>query len=261
MIDIHSHIMPGIDDGPTNWEESIAILQAAINDGITGMVATSHVFDRLDAPLEKLYRHTFNELKERALTAGLSIDLWLACEFHCQTVINLTSPLLTLDGNGKYALIELPMAQIPMDFGDLIFNLELHGITPILAHPERNTVLMQKPNLAFDLALKGVLMQINAGSLMGYFGKRVQQVAELFLTHHLCHFVASDAHSSRSRPPHMAEAYRKVARLYGDEIAQNLFVKHPKAAIQGAPIHTVAPIEIKRDAGGLKNLFLKRFRG
>lgn len=254
MIDIHCHILPGVDDGPKDWDAALNLLRAAEADGTTGMVATSHVVDRLDTAMEKLYTDVFTELKGRAAEAGIGLKLWLAGEVHCQTAFAPTSPLATFNHNGKYLLVELPMAQVPADFKDLIFNLELEGIVPILAHPERNAVLMQKPAMVHDWIERGILMQINAGSLLGRFGRPSQQMAVTMLDHNWVHFVASDAHSTRSRPPGLSEAYAIIEKKYGRHKAQALFLRHPLAAVEGGLIEIGTPLPLKKRRG-LKAFF------
>ena len=244
MIDIHCHILPGVDDGPKDWDEALSLVRAAADDGVTGMVSTSHVVDRLDASTERLYRDLFDELVARVRDAGIPMRLWLAGEIHCQTAFDPASPLATFGANGKYALVELPMGQIPPDVNDLFFRLEIEGVTPILAHPERNGPLAQSPQKVQDLVRRGVLMQVNAGSLMGRFGRGARQAAETLMDHNLVHFMASDAHNTGSRPPTLSDARDEVVRRWGEERARRLFIDHPLAAAEGRDIEPEEPLPL-----------------
>jgi protein-tyrosine phosphatase len=242
VIDIHAHILPGVDDGPVSWGESLAMIRQGIEDGIRGVVCTSHVLDRLDEGVEKEFIQKFEELKRKIKKEGMKISLWLGAEIHCHVQFELRSPVATFNGHGKYALIELPLGQIPQDAGDLFFKLSVEGVTPILAHPERNTVILQRPRVAYEYVRRGVLLQINAGSVTGNFGKRVKRVALAMLDHQMVHFVASDCHSPGSRPMVLSKAYKVITHRWGKEIAEKLFRENPYKAVIGEEISSPPPL-------------------
>ena len=242
MIDIHAHILPRVDDGPDTWDESLALLRRGEQDGIEGVVCTSHVVDRLDARLEKNLRDKFEDLKRLARNEGLKIKLWLGSEIHIQATFNTGSPVATIDGKGKYILLELPLGEIPRGVGDIFFDLSVQGITVILAHPERNTVILNKPHVAFDFVQRGILLQINAGSLTGVFGRRVKKRAWSFFKHHMVHFVASDCHRPGSRGLTLSRAYRNVTKRFGKETAEMVFRTNAARAIEGEAIEPPMPL-------------------
>jgi protein-tyrosine phosphatase len=248
MIDIHTHILPEIDDGPDDWQGALALLKQGTEDGIRQAVCTSHVIHRLDAATEQQFTAAFNELKNRARQAGIQISLWLGSEIHCQSHYSLSSPIATLNNNGKYLLFELPLGNYPANIKDQIFQMGLNKITPILAHPERNVYLMRHPDTVYELVNRGVLMQLNAGSILGIFGKAVKKAAEIMLDHQLIHFVGSDCHHVRTRPMSLSRAYQAIFKRWGEETAQNLFQRYPDKAIQGKPIEPppVIPLAMKR---------------
>ena len=248
MIDIHTHILPKIDDGPEDWEGALALLKQGAEDGIKGAVCTSHIIHRIDAETEQQFTTAFHELKKRASQAGIQTSLWLGSEIHCQSHFTLSSPIATLNNNGKYLLFELPLGNYPANIKDQIFQMGLNQITPILAHPERNGYLMQHPDRVYELVNQGVLMQLNAGSILGIFGKAVKKAAETMLDHWLIHFVGSDCHHVRTRPMNLSRAYHAVSKRWGEETAQNLFHYHPMSAIQGNPIEPLPaiPLSMKR---------------
>ena len=246
MIDIHTHLLPDIDDGPRDWKESLALLKQGVEDGIRGAVCTSHVLNRLDEQTENRLIETFQALKLKARQEGLEIQLWLGSEIHCQSVFDYRSKTATINGNQKYLLFELPLGDFPSDTNDKIFQLGLEKVTPILAHPERNIHIMRHPETAFELVNRGVLMQLNAGSITGIFGKRVKKVAEILLNHQLVHFVGSDCHGAHSRPMILSQAYRMIRKHWGDETAKNCFHRHPALAVKGGPIHAAPPVSFDK---------------
>ncbi len=259
MIDIHAHILPGVDDGAQNVGESLHMLRDGIADGIRGVVCTSHVLDRLDKSTEKRFVDAFHLLRTRVKDEGLAISLWLGSELHTQSEFNMRSPVATFNANGKYALLELPMGHVPRDAEDRFFQLSVNGVTPILAHPERNIILMQRPGVTYNLVHRGVLLQVNAGSLTGRFGKRVKQAAFEMIDLRWVHFVASDCHSPAGRSMKLGHARDIVTKRWGDETAVRLFETNPLKAVQGETIVPPEPLPPRK--GGLRSGLLgKIFR-
>ena len=151
MIDIHAHILPNVDDGPATWEESLALVKKAYNDGVKGMVCTSHIYDVMDQEIEADWISKFQELKRRVQQEKIEIVLWLGAEIHCNAKFDVRSRLFTLNGNGKYVLIELPLQDFPTNAEETLFQLSIKNFVPILAHPERNSMIIQKPSINRDL--------------------------------------------------------------------------------------------------------------
>jgi len=255
MIDIHAHLLPQVDDGPDSWEESLAIIRRGIEDGIKGVVCTSHVLDRLDEKLEKKFIEKFEELKKRAGEANLKISLWLGSEIHCNAEFNPESRIATINGNRKYALLELPLVGIPNDVEEIFFRLSVEEITVILAHPERNSVIAEKLEIAYDFIEKGVLLQSNAGSLTGQFGKHIKHTVFEMLDHRMIHFIASDCHSPHRRPMLLSQAYKIVTQRYGGKIAEKLFLVNPYRAVIGEEISPFSPIPLHEDRARRKKFF------
>lgn len=255
MIDIHAHLLPGIDDGPINWEDSITMLKQGVEDGITGVVCTSHVLNKLDSVFENQLVEKFQELKRRVQQENISVDLWLGAEIHIQSEYTLESPLATINNNGKYMLIELPLSEIPDNAAESIFQLCLDGIIPILAHPERNGTISQEPIWAYEFAQRGLLLQINAGSVTGYFGKRTKRLVYQFLDHGYVHFVASDCHNPKARTMILSHAYKIIEKKWGKETARRLFIENPKKSITGQPIQTQEYEPLGQTTSLLRTLF------
>ncbi len=252
MIDIHSHILPGVDDGPDSFEESIEMLRISMEDGVNGMVSTSHVMNKMTPELQKKYQDTFNQLQEMAREAGISMPLWLAAEVHIHSEYDINASLSTLAGNGKYMLIEFPMNEVPREAGDTFFHISLEGITPILAHPERYIRVLQKPKIVYEFVERGVLMQLNAGSITGRFGKPSRNLAFDMIDHNMAHFIASDCHGTRRRTPRLKEAHDVVQKIWGQDRARQLFQVNPYRAVLGETIDAGLPIPLNQKIKGVR---------
>jgi len=259
MIDIHTHILPRIDDGPLSWDESIQILRAGQEEGIREVVVTPHVLGNLDQELEREIQDKFGELKRRASSEGIGLRFHLGSEIYIQPEINLNSPISTFDGKGRYLLIEFPLGRIPEYADDLIFKLVLDGYTPILAHPERNLVILRNPGKLYSLIQMGVLIQVNSGSLSGEFGSSVRELALEMMDNNWVHFVASDCHDPEQRPMRLKEAWGIVEKNWGKDRARLLFLRNPRKAIRGEKIIPPEPLPFERKRRKIIEL-LKRLR-
>lgn len=258
MIDIHTHILPQIDDGPSDWIESLNLIRQGIEDGIQGAVCTSHVLNRLDEELEGKLLYKFDQLRRIIEREKLTFDLWLGSEVHCNAQYNPFSKTATLNGNGRYILIEFPLGDIPVDVGEQFFQLTLDKITPILAHPERNASVFLKPELVYNFVQRGVMVQMNAGSITGVFGRQTRKLAFEMLDHNWVHFVASDCHHERSRPMILSHARKVVEKKWGAMKAETLFEINPRRAVFGEAITPPEPIPYERQTRKRSNIFRLR---
>ncbi|MCB2357880.1 tyrosine-protein phosphatase [Clostridium estertheticum] len=218
MIDIHSHILPGIDDGSKDMEMSIKMLKIAEEKGTKTIVATPHY---IRGRYENHYDEIFDlhqEVKLAAKNAGLKIEVLLGQEVMLDKyALNLCKEKKIRGINGtSYMLVEFPMDRLPNDALDLIYELRVLGIKPIIAHPERYEYIIKSlPNIN-DFINEGCLFQINAGSLQGLFGKQVQKCTKLLVKEGLVNFIASDAHSINRRCPGLMEGFREAQLLDKD---------------------------------------------
>ena len=235
MIDIHSHILPEVDDGPKSWEVAVEMCRIAAADGITDVVATPHSNDRYD------YDRPYLATCVRRLQAmvGETPGLSLGCDFHL-SYDNLQQVLaqpnqFTLAG-ASYLLIELSDYSIPARVGDYFLKLGDRGITAVITHPERNAILRQAPQRVIEFVDLGCAVQITANALTGFWGERVARVARWLLEHEAVHAIASDAHDAKHRPPILSEARDAAAQICGSDIAQALVQHNPRAMLAGQPL-------------------------
>ena len=233
---MHCHILPGIDDGPAEFDEAVAMCRMAAEDGCTAMVATPHLRhhrwwngDRLQ--LEWLLERLSSELSG-VLELHLGGEIALHSESFDEMLDSLPGgQLLSLAGS-RYLLLELDWQGFGPDPREVVFELKIRGLVPVIAHPERVSWLMEDPELLTALVEDGALVQITAGSLTGFLGKEAQQASQRLLDDGQVHFIASDAHGVRRRPPGLTRARKVVEEGWGEEVAKDLFERHPQAILE-----------------------------
>lgn len=243
MIDIHFHCVPGIDDGPQNWDDAVALCSAAASQGTSVIVATPHV---LRHPWLNENCSVRADLIARlnSLLGGTPVVL-PGCEYFVGSdVLDLSlntsnSPLIGLNGT-HYLLIEFPATSLPRNVDSVIHELVIKGCVPVIAHPERNAVFANTPAVLTRLASLGALTQVTAGSILGDFGKNALKAANRFIDAGLVHVVASDAHDLQRRPPRLAAAFENLRVSYGESVAEALISKNPSAIVRGDPSDTLA---------------------
>ena len=243
MIDIHTHILPTIDDGPTTMTESLEMCRIAVNDGIKKMIATPHVqngmYD-LDANkvLEKV--SMLNQLLQQE---GLDLVIFPGAEVHLSdrlldAEILKESSILTLNGGRKYILLEFPFQWVPSGTEHVIFKLRSMGFTPILPHLERNFKIQRDPSMIRHFAEMGAILQVTAQSITGDFDAAPMKCALWMLKNNLVHVIASDAHSPAGRPPILTKALKVVSDKLGEEAAKKMVLDHPGMILEGLPFNT-----------------------
>ncbi len=252
MIDIHTHLAPGLDDGAGDEDEALQLVRLAWADGIRTIIATPHIRDGSfanDAPSIAGKVQRLRRLIETAGLGGSDFQVMEGAEvlLFPGVVEKFTQGVYPTLGMSRYVLVELPLLEIPPYALEVLFRLRVAGFTPVLAHPERNLMVAREPFLLHELVTRGVLVQMNAGSLTGFFGSRVRRLAELLLAHNLVHFLGSDAHSAR-RPPLLSEAVATAANLVGKERALWLVEENPSRILEGREVvvEEPAPIRVKR---------------
>ena len=234
MIDIHCHILPGIDDGPQSMEESVSMARIAAEDGITHIVATPHIKYELTDPVS--IKGLIAELNAILVSEGIPLTVLAGADISAVIDPALLNAY-TVNGS-RYVLLEFPYGRIPVSAHCTLFRFVSAGFRPIITHPERNMSVVSNPSLVSDLIARGALVQITAGSITGEFGPEAAMCSERLLRNGLVHFIGSDAHSSRRRLPLLSEAVRMAGKLIGQDAAISLVRENPRAVISDTNVHT-----------------------
>lgn len=235
MIDLHSHILPGLDDGSRTVEDARALARRAAEDGVTAIAATPHV--RSDYPTRpEEMEHGVSRLREDFLAEGIDVEVLPGGEIDLGMLASLDDDALrrfTLAQSGRYLLLEFPYTGWPAGLEETVYGLGLRGLLPILAHPERNREVQAKPGRLAEAVRMGALLQLTAASLDGRIGRSSQAAASRLLELGFVHVLASDAHTPEIREAGLAAA---AAALEDDGLARFLTVEAPSAIVAGEPV-------------------------
>lgn len=251
MIDLHSHILPGVDDGAQTVDDAIAMAKAAVASGITHLMCTPHHNNG-----------RFNNVKEDIIRKVADLQATLDSEnvplilFEGQEVRiggDLSAQyeqglLLGTDMDDKYMLIEFPSDDVPLYTEQVFFELFSLGVTPVIVHPERNSVFIEEPDKLIPFLEMGVLAQMTAPSLVGVFGKKIERVSHQMLKHNMVHTIASDAHNLTGRRFYLKEAYKIINDKYGvDKLSELEDIT--KALVNGDNVKVSPYTRIKKKFG------------
>jgi protein-tyrosine phosphatase len=262
MIDLHNHLLPGIDDGAKKLEETLEFLRIAARDGIATVTATPHmkpgVYDNTRAViLERvaMVREAARGDEAERVTLLPGAEVYFTADLVERA---RAGALMTVADRGKYLLLELPYQQLPMKVDDTIFQLRLLGIIPIMAHPERVAYYLEDFDRVAASVRVGALTQVTGSSITGRFGSKARDFAVRMLERNLVHIVASDSHDVRYRPPTLSDARDALTKLAGAGTARRLVEEHPHAILEGAEIDSdTPPPEPPARRGLFKRLFGK----
>lgn len=248
MIDIHNHILINVDDGPSNLEDMLALLRNAKDEGITGIVATPHHLhvkyeNSMDIVIQKI--ETIKALDE---VKNLNIDIFPGQEIRIndQIIKQLDSGEIRGINDSKYLLIELPSNKVPHFTQQLIYEIQMKGYVPIIAHPERNKEIANNLDVLFDLVNSGALSQLTSSSLVGKSGKHIKKISVEIIENNLTHFIASDAHDASLRPFYMESLLKhKKMKNYTDKLKD--LINNSEALIKNDKIKVSQPFQNYKD--------------
>lgn len=260
MIDLHSHILPGIDDGSTSLEMSLEMGRQAVADGIEVMACTPHIYPGLymnDAAGISAARDAMQAALDQH---GIDLHLTTGADVHLVPGVlqGLRAGTIPSLHGSRYLLLEPSHHVAPPRFAELVFQLVAAGYVPVITHPERLVWVEEHFPTFANLVRQGAWMQVTAGSLTGVFGSRPKYWAERFVGEGLTHILASDAHTSRRRAPLLSQARAIAQRLIGADEADQLVQGRPSAIMQNLMPSAVAPLPECRPASGWRSL-LRRF--
>lgn len=248
MIDLHCHILPGVDDGAKNIEDSISMAKVAVNEGITHILATPHHKNRNWFNEKKKVLANVKQLQDELDRNRIPLTIFPGQEVRIYGEIQKdieADEILFIDEQQQYLLIEFPTPNIPTYTERLFYELETKGITPIIVHPERNREILEDPNRLKALVEKGALAQLTAASYTGGFGRQIQKMSEQMVEANLVHFIASDAHNVGNRSFHMKEAYEKLGKELGKDYV-DIFNQRTKELVNGEIVVAPTPSFIKK---------------
>jgi protein-tyrosine phosphatase len=248
MIDIHCHILPGVDDGAQSFTEVTAMAKQAEKEGIHTIIATPHHMNgkyenRKSAIIAKVM-----EVNDHLEQEGINVTVLPGQEVRIYGELLQDyekGDIVTLGGDSSYVLVEFPSGYVPRYAEQLLFDLQMKGLAPVIVHPERNMELIRDPDKLYNLINNGAVAQITAASLIGYFGKKIQKFTEQLIEANLVHFIASDAHNTNKRPFKMMETLDRLENEFGIDYVY-YFQENAELAVSGQNIIKEPPQRIKK---------------
>lgn len=249
MIDLHTHILPGVDDGVRTEDDAVTFARVAAEDGVRTVVATPHCREGFYVNDRPSVLEAVARLRHRLQREGIPLEILPGAEVHIAP--DLVAKLRdgrapTLADNGKTVLLELSTNQYPLDLDGLIFQLRLAGIQVLLAHPERIRYFQDDIRRYESAVRVGAYGQITTGSLLGLFGETAASFSREILSRRLVHVIASDAHNVRGRPPILSEAVEAAAAIVGAPYARRMADEFPGALLDGREPEVDPPREPER---------------
>jgi protein-tyrosine phosphatase len=248
MIDMHCHIVPGIDDGPKTLAESLELARQAEAEGITTIMATPHhkhpSFENEGLSVLRRVEQLNQAIQEASI--NLKVIPSQEIRIHGEMIENIMSgDVLSMTPDSSYLLVEFPTNSIPHYTTRLFYDLQLKGYTPIIAHPERNKVFAEDPDVLYELVTNGVLTQVTTSSLTGHLGKKVKKFTEQLIEANLTHFIASDAHNLVERPFRFREAYSVLEDTIGMETVYQ-YKENAELLLSNRHVQVLPPEPVKK---------------
>lgn len=247
VIDIHCHILSGIDDGAQHIDNSIDMAKQAVKEGIHTIIATPHHKNgRYDNPKQEILSKV-GELNKRLQEESIHLTILPGQEpaINGELLDDYQKDEILSLNNTQYQFIELPSSHVPRYTIQMLFDLQLKGLTPVIVHPERNQEIQERPELLYKMIEKGALAQLTAGAVCGNFGKRVKNLSFELIEANLVHFIASDAHNIYKRSFNMVQAYDVVESKYGVDLVY-LFQENAELLVEGQNVYKEVPQHVKK---------------
>ena len=246
FVDIHNHIIPGVDDGPDDISTSIEMLRIACEEGIGKIIATPHFIHGEINNTPQRITDGGAAVLDAARNGGIELLFGSEIFIFPELASLVKAGAVQTLNKSRYILLEFPSIGFPTYAAELLFSLQLMGYRPIIAHPERNKVFQSDQEQLFRLVERGVLTQVNTTSITKLYGREVQKAAFNFIACELVHFVASDAHSTRNRAPRMSMAHKAIVSEFGRDIADKLFFNNGQKVIDNDEIIFQPPVRKRK---------------
>lgn len=222
LVDLHCHILPGIDDGSRDLETSLHLARQAVLDGVTHILATPHHLDNDYVNHARDVERLASDFQAKLDQEGIKLKVFPGQEVHINgDLLDHYDDLLGIDADKRYMLLELPHNDVPRYTKQLIFNLKKKGTTPVIVHPERNKVIQEHLGLLYEFIEAGALAQLTSTSYLGGFGSHVEEISKQLVEHNLVQILASDAHALKGRGFVLSEAFDKLAKEFGQDKARS----------------------------------------
>lgn len=258
MIDMHCHIVPGVDDGAKDMEMSIEIARLYANNGFKKIINTSHFLGEGKGVTRIELEDSFRNMNNQLIQEDIDLEVLPGNELYLSMDIvkDLESGRALTLNNSKYVLVELPANDYPLYTEDILYELQIKGYKPIIAHPERNRSIIKNPELIINLISKGNLVQMNYHSIEGMYGKEVMRTADFLLKNNLVHFLGTDTHSNGRRSPNVSSILKLIQSKIGKDNLKILTLVNPSKVINNQEIDVeVKEIKKKTRVLNIFNIF------
>lgn len=248
IIDLHSHLIPNVDDGAQTIEQSFELARQAVSEGVEHMVLTPHHRNGVYLNRKNDVIRYSKDLQEQYDRAKINLKVYPSqeirlTEYFLDDLYN--DDLLSLDGAGKYYLIEFPSERVPSITNEVFQELISAGITPVIAHPERNHELSNNMNRLYEFIDMGCLSQITTSSYSGYYGEKLKENSRQIIENNLAHVLASDVHHLKHRPMNMKVAFNRIIEEFGVETA-DYFKENARNIFNGDQVRVKNPVKVKK---------------
>lgn len=259
MVDLHSHILPNIDDGSRSIEETFNLIKEAENVGFDAIVLTSHYMEGYYETDQKEREVWIKAICQNLDAKNINIDLYSGNEIYMtENIIKLLEEgKASTINNTSYVLFEMPLNAEPFNLYNIIYKMQQCKVVPILAHPERYAFIQKEPELVYDLIKRGVLMQANYGSIIGQYGKKAQMILNKFLENNMIHFLGTDVHRQNTIYPKIPFILEKLEQIIGKQKLEELTTINPQLVLNNKKIDIPEPQQISLSFKEKVIMFLK----
>ncbi|GHH98671.1 tyrosine-protein phosphatase [Neobacillus kokaensis] len=247
MIDVHCHILPGLDDGAQDLSDSLRMAKQAVEQGIDTIVATPHHLNNQYENPKQVILNKVDGLNQLLKAEKIDVKIVPGQEvrIHGEMVEGFAKEEILPINGSQYVLVEFSSSHVPRYAERLFYDLQVNGLIPIIVHPERNQEIIERPDILYQFVKKGAISQVTAASITGDFGKKIRQFTLKLIEANLTHLVASDAHNTTNRGFKLRDAYDVIEAKYGSEMVY-LLLENAALIVDGLHVYKEIPERIKK---------------